>query len=257
MLHLCCRMLRAPRGLASGWARRSCAEEGRLFRHLTTATHYDQARSSYDEAPFYSSAHPNYSATVDLVLWHLAMRPEHRLADIGAGNGAFTNALLQRAGHPVRATVVEPSEQFMSGVSEQPCIERAVNSSLVGWAALRADGGSGRFDRLLLKEMIHHLGDRAEREASLALLRENRLSERGRLVLLTRHHDQHGIPLFAAARQVWTDNQPTAAALVADLEAAGFVDVKVTESTLYLPCTFPVPSLYLPCTFPVPSSTSR
>ena len=49
---------------------------------------------------------------------------------------------------------------------------------------------------------------------------------------MTRHHEQPYIPLFAAARDVWAANQPTAAQLAAELRAAGFSRLEVSEMTL-------------------------
>ena len=104
------------------------------------------------------------------------------LVDIGAGNGAFTNSLVQSVGGEW-ATIVEPSKEFMTGVHayRYPSIV-AVHASLEEWSkAERAAGAppAGRFDRMLLKEVVHHLGDSNERHESLRQLRAHRLTPNG------------------------------------------------------------------------------
>ena len=200
--------------LLRGASRRLCS---------VTSSHYARAADVYDSAPFYSTAERNHETLVGLVVDRLALRAEHRLVDIGAGNGAFTDSLVKRVGGE-RATIVEPSKEFMSGVEAHPSIV-AVHASLEEWSKgeERAGGASqgGRFDRILLKEVVHHLGERSARQESLRQLCAHRLAPDGRLLIVTRHHEQPQIPLFSAARKVWAEQQPSGDALVADLEHAG------------------------------------
>jgi cyclopropane fatty-acyl-phospholipid synthase-like methyltransferase len=186
-----------------------------------TAAHYARAADVYDSAPFYSTAELNHETLLGLVVDGLALRAEHRLVDIGAGNGAFTNSLVQSVGGEW-ATIVEPSKEFMTGVHAYPSIV-AVHASLEEWSkAERAAGAppAGRFDRMLLKEVVHHLGDSNERHESLRQLRAHRLTPNARLLIVTRHQEQPQMPLFSAARKVWAEQQPSGDELVADLERA-------------------------------------
>ena len=200
--------------LIRGASRRLCS---------VTSSHYARAADVYDSAPFYSTAERNHETLVGLVVERLALRAEHRLVDIGAGNGAFTDSLVKRVGGE-RATIVEPSKEFMSGVEAHPSIV-AVHASLEEWSKgeERAGGAShgGRFDRILLKEVVHHLGERSARQESLRKLCAHRLAPDGRLLIVTRHQEQPQIPLFSAARKVWAEQQPSGEELVADLEHAG------------------------------------
>jgi cyclopropane fatty-acyl-phospholipid synthase-like methyltransferase len=198
-----------------------------------TAAHYARAADVYDSAPFYSTAELNHETLLGLVVDGLALRAEHRLVDIGAGNGAFTNSLVQSVGGEW-ATIVEPSKEFMTGVHAYPSIV-AVHASLEEWSkAERAAGAppAGRFDRMLLKEVVHHLGDSNERHESLRQLRAHRLTPNARLLIVTRHQEQPQMPLFSAARKVWAEQQPSGDELVADLERAGFARVCLTSTTL-------------------------
>ena len=198
-----------------------------------TSSHYARAADVYDSAPFYSTAERNHETLVGLVVDRLALRAEHRLVDIGAGNGAFTDSLVQRVGGE-RATIVEPSKEFMTGVGAYPSIV-PVHASLEEWSQGEGAAGAppgGRFDRMLLKEVVHHLGDSTERHESLHQLCAHRLTPTGRLLIVTRHQEQPQIPLFSEARTVWAQQQPSGDELVADLEHAGFARVRLTSTTL-------------------------
>ena len=96
-----------------------------------TSSHYARAADVYDSAPFYSTAERNHETLVGLVVDRLALRAEHRLVDIGAGNGAFTDSLVQRVGGE-RATIVEPSKEFMTGVHAYPSIVPCTRRSKSG-----------------------------------------------------------------------------------------------------------------------------
>lgn len=163
------------------------------------------------------------------VVQGLRLGPQDRLVDIGAGNGTFTNSLIDRVGMS-GATIVEPSKEFAAGVEQFPHI-KMVHSTLGDWANEAPAVNADRFDCVLLKEVVHHLGGDEQRRASLSALR-SRLEPGGRVLIVTRNHEQPDIPLFDAARTVWRENQPTASELVADLEASGFAKVRPTEASL-------------------------
>jgi len=193
-----------------------------------TSLHYARrADKFYESAPFYSTTESNHARLVKLVVDTLCLRPHDTLADIGAGNGTFTSSLVEWVGSQ-GATIVEPSKEFMAGSEKHPLIT-AINMSVEEWTSGKCDG---KFDRILLKEVVHHLGCSAERQASLKALRSRRLATAGRLLIVTRHQSQPDIPLFEAARRVWAENQPTGAEIAADLRQAGFSCVRVAEATL-------------------------
>ena len=249
------------------WLLYPLADGGRMrafFRHPSprtasrrlcsvTSSHYSRAADVYDSAPFYSTAERNHETLVGLVVDRLALRAEHRLVDIGAGNGAFTDSLIQRVGGE-RATIVEPSLEFMAGVHAYPSVV-AVHASLEEWSKGERAGGDQQhatspprydhssmrssdapppaaYDRMLLKEVVHHLGDSTERHESLRQLRAHRLTPSGRLLIVTRHQEQPQIPLFSEARKVWAEQQPSGDEIRDDLERAGFARVRLTSTTL-------------------------
>ena len=141
--------------MSSVWGCRSEAHSSKRAAAATaTSSHYARAAEVYDSAPFHKTSGRNHETLLGLVVDRLALRAEHRLVDIGAGNGAFTDSLVQRVGGE-RATIVEPSKEFMTGVDAYPSIV-AVHASLEEWSKEERAGGAPhgeRYDRMLLKEV--------------------------------------------------------------------------------------------------------
>ena len=141
--------------MSSVWGCRSEAHSSKRAAAATaTSSHYARAAEVYDSAPFHKTSGRNHETLLGLVVDRLALRAEHRLVDIGAGNGAFTDSLVQRVGGE-RATIVEPSKEFMTGVDAYQSIV-AVHVSLEAWSKEERAGGAPhgeRYDRMLLKEV--------------------------------------------------------------------------------------------------------
>jgi hypothetical protein len=67
-------------------------------------------------------------------------------------------------------------------------------------------------------QVVHHFP--APRVPILSLMRENRMCDGGRLVIVTRPQTTFDYPFFEEARKVWIANQPSAKELSSDLTAA-------------------------------------
>ena len=194
----------------------------------TRRAHYSAAvRDVYDSAPFYAPG-PYESWLSSACVHRFDLEASHSLADVGGGSGSFASRLKKEVGARW-LTVVEPSAAMLEGAASDPAVDAAECADALVWAngALKSadDAAPVRYDRLLLKEVVHHL-DPPERQRVFALLRTRRLANDGRLLIVTR--PQHGIdyPLWAAAREVWADNQPGESELIDDLRAAGFAHVE-------------------------------
>ncbi|HBP18227.1 MAG TPA: hypothetical protein DEA08_10595 [Planctomycetes bacterium] len=176
--------------------------------------HYDEIAERYEDVLFYDPDSPYHRWLVGRALAHLALSPSHRLADIGGGAGAFALELAAAAELREPVLVVEPS----AGLSER-AIEREglVVEALDAEAFARQEGP--RLDRILMKEVVHHLDP--ERLDVLYQGLYARLAPGGRLVTITRPLDPP-YPLFAAAREVWRRNQPPAELFADAMGRAGF-----------------------------------
>jgi len=201
------------------------------------SSHYQSVRKTYEAALFYSPG-PYNNWLCSVVLAALNLRPGHcTLADVGGGTGMFT-AMLKSSIGAGTFVVVEPSESMISGAQKH--VDHAICADAEAWALGNVDGGQCpvHFDRVLVKEVVHHLGDGNARERIFRALRTNRLLPGGTITIVTRPQRDIDYPFFAAAREVWASHQPDHNDLCGELVRAGFTDVHV-EHCRY-PCELPL-----------------
>ena len=212
--------VRHAAGLAAASARRLSSQ---------IASHYSgDVREVYDSAPFYAPG-PYEAWLTSACLERLELRAGHTLADIGGGSGAFASKLKQETGARW-LTVIEPSADMLSGASSDMLVDAAECADATTWAEAGAPPAFAAvpttYDRLLLKEVVHHL-DAPERRSLFGALRTRRLrATGGQLLIVTRPHREIDYPLWPAARDVWAAHQPSEAQLETELRAAGFDAVK-------------------------------
>lgn len=166
--------------------------------------HYVDAAKLYDKQVFYDAKGPLVQWQLEKVLSKLSLSSSTRLADIGGGTGIFTLELVQRSG--CSAVLVEPAPEMIKQAEEREggagmrCVCASVQKFLAS-----CEGASEKFDRLLLKEMAHHIPEDERTEAFAGLARL--LEPGGKLLILTRPHSPD-YPLFAAARAEWQKDTP-------------------------------------------------
>lgn len=184
----------------------------------------DASPAGYEAAFFYESG--------EYQDWLLA-RVRERLAledtglilcDLGGGTGNFTAALAAAAGLTEPILCVDSSAEMLAVAARRPGLVTRCQDALTFSACQ-----DGSFDRVLLKEVIHHLaaGDIAPLYLGLA----RQLRPGGLAVTVTRPQEVD-YPLFSQARAVWRANQPAVEVLEAAMRSAGFENVR-TEETCY------------------------
>jgi ubiquinone/menaquinone biosynthesis C-methylase UbiE len=190
-----------------------------------TRDHYDRLAATYDE---------NWAHSPGFVEWmtgriqrQLRITHDDVIADIGCGTGLFARGLARHAGAVV---CVEPSAAMLAQV---PASERLirVGASAEALAAGRMPLPHERYDALLLKEVLHHVEDRAAVLTGLA-----RLLRAGGRMLVVMLPTQISYPLFAAALRLFTDEQPDPADVADEMRGAGLHTELSYES---FPLTFP------------------
>lgn len=195
------------------------------------SSHYAAVAGHYASAMFYAEG-PFKQWQVGCLLEAMGpLERQHRLADVGGGNGSFATSLARAGGLESSAvTLVEPSASMVASGGQ--FAGRVVCSDAWTWASSSTDTSEDqRHEVVLLKEVVHHMKDREE---CFAAMRRAKLASSGKLVIATRPRVPD-YPLFGAALEAWAEDQPDQATLESELRAAGFT--RVRTSTEAYPCS--------------------
>eukprot|EP01062_Namystynia_karyoxenos_P037084 TRINITY_DN27003_c0_g1_i1.p1 TRINITY_DN27003_c0_g1~~TRINITY_DN27003_c0_g1_i1.p1 ORF type:complete len:294 (+),score=67.03 TRINITY_DN27003_c0_g1_i1:89-883(+) len=191
--------------------------------------HYSRVADVIHTSYYYRPDGPLMKWLLECALAHLDLRPGMSLADVGAGTGVFTS-LVKQAVPGVSVSMAEPSAAMM-----KQCPDQSIEQ-LEGDCAQFVESGR-TFDRLVLKEMIHHLGPPVAGSPTESLYRGLKCTLRpgGRLVVLTRPQRPE-YPLFRSALDTWAAGQPQAKDIGALFERAGFtVDIREERFPVSIP----------------------
>ena len=190
-----------------------------------TRDHYDRLAATYDE---------NWAYSPDFLTWmtgcllrRLRITNSDVVADIGCGTGLFARRLAQ---HAAAVVCVAPSAAMLAQVPAGDRLIRVGTSAedlAAGRVALPHDG----YDAILLKEVLHHVGDRAGVIAGLT-----RLLRPGGRMLVVMLPALISYPLFDAALELFSDLQPDPAEVAGEMGAAGLLAELTYES---FPLAFP------------------
>ena len=125
------------------------------------AGHYSRLAPSYDR--LWSVDEDFVEDTAAAIVTALDLGADDRLVDLGGGTGLHAAAIAARVGFPHPPLVVDPSPDLLARVPAG--LLRAREADAAGFARRPEP-----FDKLLMKEMIHHLGaeERSEVLAELA-----------------------------------------------------------------------------------------
>ena len=190
-----------------------------------TRGHYARLAATYDENWAHSPAYLEWMT--GCIREQLRLTGSELVADIGCGTGLYARRLAEYAQAVVCA---EPSAPMLAQV---PRDDRLI--PVTASAEDLASGGvglpHGSYDAILLKEVLHHVDDRAGVVAGLAGL----LRPGGRM-LVVMLPTEISYPLFAAALEAFTDQQPDPAEIARDMRDAG---LRAEVSLQHFPLIFP------------------
>ena len=190
-----------------------------------TRDHYDRLAATYDENWAYS---PDFLEWMTgCILRRLRVTDGDVTADIGCGTGLFARGLAR---HAAAVVCAEPSAAMLAQV---PAGERLipVGASAEDLAAGRVALPHDAYDAMLLKEVLHHVTDRAAVIAGLT-----RLLRPGGRMLVVMLPTRISYPLFVAALELFTDRQPDPVGVADEMHSAS-LDVELTYEGF--PLSFP------------------
>ncbi len=156
------------------------------FSRQLLAEHYGSLAEAYDEFLYYS---PDFVRTLTTrMIEHLQLGGNDRLADVGCGTAMYTLDILEQV--PLRnpALGVDPYPEMLAAIPAD------ANITPLALDALTFSRQDHPYDKVLVKETIHHVDDRPEFFANTFA----RLPEGGRMLLVHVPPDVK-YPLFQAA----------------------------------------------------------
>lgn len=172
-------------------------------------THYTRLADDYDDFLRYS---PGFVRTLTTrMVEKLELTPEDLLVDLGCGTGMYSLDILEQVPLTRPLIGVDPYPQMLAQIPEAAPIERVVADGFEFSKQPR------RYDKVLIKETIHHI---VEREALFANLHE-RLNPGGILLLVHVPPDVQ-YPLFERALARCREWHADPNELERQLRAAGF-----------------------------------
>ena len=219
----------------------------------TTQSHYEQHTSdnTYEEAFFYNPNNEDYIKFLCQIMKEPILSFKNnsnnnmssplRILDVGGGTGGFVKQLMKYY-HPsisMEALVVDPflhadddddddttdppqqeNLRFVSASADIfiPGNDKRIDTSEQDLHSLFQEDP---FDLVLLKEVVHHLQDRALIFRGLS---QRMMKPASSLVILTRPQTNIDYPLWDAARDVWKVNQPSHEEIENELKCASFFD---------------------------------
>lgn len=134
--------------------------------------HYTRLGKDYDEFLYYS---PEFVRSLTLkMIEKLGLRPADRMVDLGCGTGMYSVDILKQV--PLEAPVigVDPFSTMLQRIPGEANIQAIAEDAVVFSRRL------GEYDKILIKETIHHIDAKQELFANL----RERLTPGGRLLLV-------------------------------------------------------------------------
>lgn len=171
--------------------------------------HYTRLAKDYDKYLYYS---PEFvRALTSKMIEKLQLQPEHRMVDLGCGTGMYSLDILKQVPLQEKIVAVDPYPQMLAGIPEDAPLEKIAED------ALTFSGQDRTYDRMLIKETVHHIDDRPKLFANIF----QRLTPGG-ILLLVHVPPKVQYPLFDKALKRAENWHADPDELVEQLKTAGF-----------------------------------
>ena len=175
----------------------------------TVEKHYRRIANDYDRLLYYS---PEFVGAVSKkIIDALALTSDDQFVDLGCGTGMYTIEIANQVQFSTRPYAVDPFIEMLRQVPQGNGFRTIMMDALI------FSRQTMQYDKVLIKESVHHVADRPALFANLY----RRLPAGGRLLLV-------GVPpkieyqLFQAALDRSRSWHADPAALAAELQNAGF-----------------------------------
>ncbi|MFP3913530.1 MAG: class I SAM-dependent methyltransferase [Actinomycetota bacterium] len=171
--------------------------------------HYQSLADAYEDFLYYS---PDFVRTLTTkMIEMLELTEDDRLADVGCGTGMYTLDILEQVPMRHPALGVDPYPEMLAAIPDD------ANMVPLAMGALEFSRQDYDYNKVLVKETIHHVGDRPEFFANV----HRRLPVGGRMLLVHVPPDVK-YPLFQAALERCLGWHADPVELEEQLREAGF-----------------------------------
>eukprot|EP00040_Diaphanoeca_grandis_P004322 m.28131 g.28131 ORF g.28131 m.28131 type:complete len:302 (+) comp15868_c0_seq2:249-1154(+) len=180
--------------------------------------HYAAIGATYSEAFFYEkdSAYEKWQFTH--ILSQLACDSHHTVVDLGGGTGRTAQLIYQGCKLKNPVMCVDNAASMLAACANREGVV-SVLDGIEGFALREKQ----HYDRAMMKEVVHHLGNSDERVKVFKQIHAQ-LNTKGKLLIVTRPKIPE-YPFFKKAMDVWSLAQPSEQQLVDDFKSAGFTSI--------------------------------
>lgn len=180
--------------------------------------HYGDVAQHYNQAWFYEDGTDYQRWLVQSLMARLQTTPSSRVVDLGGGTGNFSAALHKECKLEQRILCVDPSGPLLAQCQKHVASVEPLLADGLGFVATQDQEHA--YDRMLLKEVIHHFPPAELGTLFAGTFRQIRPG--GRVIIMTRPHDSSHYPFFPAAHQTWASVQLHESVYAQAMEKAGF-----------------------------------
>jgi len=122
-------------------------------------THYTRLAKDYDDFLYYS---PEFvRALTSKMIEKLQLEEDDLLVDLGCGTGMYSLEILKQVSLKQPVVGVDPYPEMLAKIPGDAPIKRLVMDGL------EFSRQPGRYDKILIKETVHHIAERDELFANL------------------------------------------------------------------------------------------
>ena len=188
-----------------------------------TNEHYDNLANNYDELWFYSEGYVNKLTNEIIKIIDLSV--DDKFVDLGCGTGIYSKSILKEIDLKKKSICSDISKKMIEQAKKNIFAEFRTVS------ALEFSKKPIKYDKLLIKEVIHHI----EKKEELIRNIYTQLNEKGIcLILLLPPKIEY--PLFKKAIELYEKNQPDYKDISMILRNEGF---DVEEKEISIPLSIP------------------
>lgn len=171
--------------------------------------HYNSIAATFDKNWGFTPKYMNWM--ISKIVSLLELSTENIFVDIGAGTGLYTKAIQNKIKFKNKVIFVEPSFDMANIVRNNSNFLVFNETSEIFF------NREISFDKILFKEVIHHIKDRKELWEKLY----KNLNKEGAFLIITRPQNTK-LPLFDKAKDKFRENQPNYMDLINEVKKDNF-----------------------------------